>query len=402
MQPLRLTVILLVVAASFSTPGSAKDDLKKKQTELDRLRTEIENYEGKIKEKEKKEHSTLELLDTYDRQADLLRRLIRKYRAEEKDLQEEIDDTRSSMGELGGQLSFLKKQYANYVSTIYRYGRTYDLELLLSAKSLNQVLVRSEYLRRFSDQRKRDLDKIGSKKNSVEQQNLLFQRKLVQQRQVIAEKSKEEAKLSSRMKKRKNLLANIRRDKTNYKREIGRKIDAAKDLERMIAKLIEEERVKKEREPSGRTVPPRERMTRGTFESKKGQLRWPVSQGRLLAHFGNQQHPTLRTVTQNPGIDIGVPAGTEVVSVADGEVSAIWWLPSFGNLVILNHTSGFRTVYAHLGEISVTEGEQVKEGERIGTSGESLSGPLLHFEIYKDREKQDPEHWLTPRRLSQR
>jgi murein DD-endopeptidase MepM/ murein hydrolase activator NlpD len=70
--------------------------------------------------------------------------------------------------------------------------------------------------------------------------------------------------------------------------------------------------------------------------------------------------------------------------------------------LILNHRDGFRTVYAHLADISVSEGESVKEGSRIGKSGESIVGSILHFEIYKDREKLDPEQWLKQKGLTQR
>jgi murein DD-endopeptidase MepM/ murein hydrolase activator NlpD len=133
----------------------------------------------------------------------------------------------------------------------------------------------------------------------------------------------------------------------------------------------------------------------GDFAARRGKLRWPVSEGLIVAHFGTQRHPTLKTITQNTGIDIAVKAGTPVNAIAEGEVATIWWLPSFGNLVIINHYSGYRTVYAHLADIKVVEGQHVKEGDIIAESGESVDGPRLHFEIWKDREKQNPENWLN-------
>ena len=87
--------------------------------------------------------------------------------------------------------------------------------------------------------------------------------------------------------------------------------------------------------------------------------------------------------------------GTAVTAVADGEVARIWWLPSFGNLMILDHSGGFRTVYTHLEDIKVLEGQNVKEGEVIAESGESVDGPRIHFEIWKDQEKQNPQQWLA-------
>lgn len=409
MTGMRLTLVL-TLAATLLLPirllPTEDDNIKSKQAELTKLREEIEEYEERIKEHEKKEHATLELLDNYDRQETLLRKLVGELRKEERTLQGNIDDTKRSIQELGGQVSYLKRNYASYVSNVYRYGRTYDLELLLTSKSLNQVLVRAEYLRRFSDQRKKDLDKITTQREAIEEENLKLQRQLVEQRQLITDKAVEEKKLQDQVKKRKQVLAGIRRDKKMLRQNADRTLAAAQELEQLISKLIEQERLRKAREAArvkeGKAPPPSIAPSGQAFVDRRGHLRWPVSQGRIVARFGNQQHPVLKTITQNTGIDIAVPTGTDVEAVANADVSMISWLPSFGNLVILDHSDGYRTVYAHLSEIAVSEGEQVTEGNVIGKSGESFTGSVLHFEIWKDREKQDPEHWLSPRGLTKR
>lgn len=386
--------------------GNVDDEIKKKQQELAKIRKEIESYEERIQESERRENKTLDLLDNYDRQATLLHQLVNSFREDSKKLQQEIDATINNIADLRGQVTFLKGHYARYVRSAYKYGRTYDLELLLSSRSVNQALVRAKYLQRFGEQRRTDLTRIERKRKEIEDQNLLLQAQLVKQRQLIAEKSQEENRLEGKTRQRKQVLAEIRKNKSNFQREIERKRSAAKDVEQLIAKLIEEERIRAEREAAlarerNEPIPERE-VAAGSFESRRGKLRWPVVNGRLAARFGNQQHPVLKTVTQNTGIDISVPVGSDVVSVAQGEVSTIWWLPSFGNLVIVNHYDGYRTVYAHLAEIEVREGEKIAEGARIGRSGESLSGPMVHFEVWKMREKQDPELWLRPLGLTQR
>jgi septal ring factor EnvC (AmiA/AmiB activator) len=385
------------------------EDIKNKQAQLEKLRREIQLYEDKISEGEKKESATLELLDTYDRQMMLPRTLIRNLHDQEESLQQNISQTRGTLRELGGQLSFLTKHYAQYVSSLYRYGRLYDLELLLSSKSVNQVLVRSEYLKRFSEQRKRDMEKISAKKDAVEEFTMKLQQQLGEQRDLINAKALEEQALSEKMKKRKVMLAEIRRDKKSLRREMQRTTVAAKGLEELVVKLIEQERARKLLESkkmrenkSVVPVTPAPSVVGKPFNEKRGKMRWPVNQGRIVAHFGNQQHPILRTITQNTGIDISLPVGNDVAATSDGEVSAISWLPSFGNLIILDHSNGYRTVYAHLSEITVAEGQHVAEGNTIGKSGESLTGPILHFEVWKDREKQNPELWLAPHGLTRR
>ena len=60
-------------------------------------------------------------------------------------------------------------------------------------------------------------------------------------------------------------------------------------------------------------------------------------------------------------------------------------------MLILNHSNGYRTVYAHLADVNVVEAQRVKEGTVIGKSDDSISGSMMHFEIWHDRDKQNPE-----------
>lgn len=392
--PSFLCFLFLTVAPG--SVASTQEDIRKKQAELQSLRGQIGEFEQKIRDQQQHEKATLELLDSYDRKATALRRLIAKLRSDERDLQKTIEATRSELGTLEGQLKFLEDHYARYVTSVYKTGRMHDLELLLSSASINQLYIRAEYLKRFSEQRRRDVQKISAKKGEVEEFQAKLQQQLGEERRLIAEKGSEEDRLAMASAERKEVLSSIRKDRRSMQKEIERKLKAAKQLETIIADLIEQDRLKKERQAQTREGKlPQPPPTAGSFELKRGRLRWPVAEGSIAARFGNQQHPTLKTITQNTGIDISVKAGTPVSTVADGEVTTIWWLPGYGNLVIVDHYGGFRTVYAHLSEITVSEGQKVKEGNVIGASGETLEGARLHFELWKDREKQNPELWLS-------
>jgi septal ring factor EnvC (AmiA/AmiB activator) len=395
-SPPRLPLLFLLLWIAAAPPVFSQEEIRKKQAELQNLRGQIHEFEGKIRDQQQHERSTLELLDSYDRKSTVLRRLIAKLRADERDLQKSIEGTRGELHTLENQLTFLEQHYAKYVTSVYKTGRMHDLELLLSSASINQLYIRAEYLKRFSEQRRRDAQKISAKKGEVEEFQAKLQQQLGEERRLIAEKGAEEDRLATASAERKDVLTRIRKDRKSLQKEVDRKLRAAQQLENMIADLIEQDRIKKERRAQSRDGKlPQPPPATGSFESKKGHLRWPVAQGSIAARFGNQQHPTLKTITQNTGIDIAVKAGSSVTTVADGEVTTIWWLPGYGNLVIVDHYSGFRTVYAHLSEITVSEGQKVKEGEQIGASGEALEGARLHFELWKDREKQNPELWLS-------
>lgn len=401
-----LFVLLVCSTRTLSQSSQADKDIAKKQQELEKLRNEIQAYEQKLRESEKREKTTLEHLDDLEKQSNLIRRLVRRLREQEKNITDDISRAKSSITDLEKQLDFLRTHYAKYVRSVYKNGRVYDLELLFSSNSINQLSIRIAYLKRFSEQRAKDLQSIVEKKTSLEQQNEQLEAALNTERALLAEKTKEERTLTKKATQRKSVLSRIRSDKQLYQKELTRKTQAMEEIEKLIADLIERERIRKEKEAaaarerkrSGATSPAPTPEPTGAFEQKRGRLRWPVSGGAVASRFGRHVNPTLKTITQNPGIDISVPTGSNVIAVADGEVAVISFIPGYGNVLILNHYNGYRTVYSHLSDIAVTESEIVKEGQGIAKSGDSLSGSILHFEIWKDRDKQDPEWWLAKQR----
>lgn len=402
-----LFVLLLVPAVVL--PQRSNRELQQKQRELQSLREEIKQYEKRLSDSERKEKQTLEHLDDLERQAGLLRKLLRKLREEESLLNKEIDTIKQAIAGLERQLQLLKSHYAHYVRSVYKNGKIYDIELLFSSRSINQMYIRIEYLKRFSRQRVQDMLAIETKKQELETKNIELQDKLQAEHRLIAEKMREEGNLRRSYAERQKLLTRIRSNKKVYRQQLQRKTAAYQKIEQLIAELIERERLRKEREEAERkareaTLASRERTmksfpapppTTGTFVQKRGKLRWPVAQGTVHSRFGTTTHPVLKTVTQNSGIDIATPVGSNVYAVADGEVAVISFIPGFGNVIILTHADGYRTVYAQLAEILVSEGQKVTEGTIIGKSDDTVEKPLVHFELWREREKLNPEHWLV-------
>jgi murein hydrolase activator len=415
----RIFLFILLVFSTLPAPAQKTDrEIKQKEQELQKLRSDIQAYENKISESDKKEKVTLERLDNLEQQSLLIRQLIQKLREEELGLTTEIDTAKTTIDSLEGQLQFLKSHYANYVCSVYKHGRVYDLELLFSSRSINQLSIRIQYLKRFSEQRVKDLKEIDKNKAILEQKNEQLQAKLQSERLILIEKTSEEKNLKRTYSRRQIVLKKIRKNKKTYQKELNRKMSAFQQIEKIIADLIEKEQIRKEHEEAERrerelkearerermkiTPPalptPAESKNSFTFAQERGKLRWPVAHGSIQSRFGNQIHPVLKTVTQNTGIDIATPVGSDVLAVADGEVAVLSFIPGFGNVLILNHYNGYRTVYAHLSDVSVTESQHVTEGTVIAKSGDTVAGAILHFEIWKEREKQNPEWWLIKNR----
>lgn len=118
-----------------------------------------------------------------------------------------------------------------------------------------------------------------------------------------------------------------------------------------------------------------------------GKFRWPV-QGRVQSKFGPRADGS-----NNDGLDIIVPLGTDVLAAEAGEVVYTGdGIPSFGNLVLLRHANGYVTAYAHTDKVLVRRGEKVRRGQTIAKAGKTgqVDQPMLHFEVRQGQTPVDP------------
>lgn len=107
----------------------------------------------------------------------------------------------------------------------------------------------------------------------------------------------------------------------------------------------------------------------------------PVKSARISSPYGTRLHPVLRTIKMHTGIDYAAPAGTPVYAPADGVMTFKGWQGGYGHTVVLQHSNGVETLYAHLSAFSPAQGK-VKAGEVIGFVGSSgrSTGAHLHYE----------------------
>jgi murein DD-endopeptidase MepM/ murein hydrolase activator NlpD len=130
----------------------------------------------------------------------------------------------------------------------------------------------------------------------------------------------------------------------------------------------------------------------GTTGSAHQSFRWPVK-GRVIQGFGPKSGGG-----QNDGINVAVPEGTPIKAAEDGVVAyAGSELKGYGNLVLVRHSNGFVTAYAHASELNVKKGEAVKRGQVIGKAGQTgnVASPQLHFEVRKGATPVDPSQYLA-------
>ena len=133
-----------------------------------------------------------------------------------------------------------------------------------------------------------------------------------------------------------------------------------------------------------------------TSPTPQGSLRWPVDGGRISGYVGPRTHPIFGYASCHTGVDIAAPTGTPVFASAAGTVAMIGNGGPYGLSVLVAHGDGLTTFYAHLSSVSVSSGQQVDRGQRIGGIGSTgwSTGPHLHYETRLNGTAYDPMGWF--------
>jgi murein DD-endopeptidase MepM/ murein hydrolase activator NlpD len=140
----------------------------------------------------------------------------------------------------------------------------------------------------------------------------------------------------------------------------------------------------------------KEEATRVLEKLRMLPIAWPTESVRITSEFGIRSDPFTRRLAQHSGIDIGGDYGDPVTAAGGGTVIESAYNRSRGHYIIIEHDSGYKSVYMHLRKRLVNEGQKVAQGDRIGLLGSSgrSTGPHLHFEIWKHDQAVDPLPYL--------
>lgn len=161
-------------------------------------------------------------------------------------------------------------------------------------------------------------------------------------------------------------------------------------------KKREQERLRQEAEARRRAAEEARRLAEqrdGPFQL----IQWP-SRGKITSGFGIRRHPIFGVLRPHNGIDIDGDTGDPVWASRSGEVVIAARRTGYGNTIVISHGLGYSTLYAHLSRFSVSVGDEVTSGDRIGSVGSTgwSTGPHLHFEIRIDGKAVNPIPFLPP------
>jgi septal ring factor EnvC (AmiA/AmiB activator) len=311
---------------------------------------------------------------------------MRKLDDQEKALKKDIDFTHVVLTKTSNSLDERKMLLRERIRSIYKKGRYDELDLIFNSESISDYFRRNAFFRYIADSDRALIKGITRKQKDYESTKSRLENRLDDVHSVKKEREKQQKDFEKQKTARTKLLSEVKGKKGEYLKQVKELQQRQADINKIIASL-EKTRKKKSTKAISKDF--------GEFGKLQGKLPWPVK-GKVVKPFGTNVHPVYKTKTINNGIDIETDEGAHIGAVADGEVAYTGVLGSFGNIVIVEHSDGFYTLYANLAKVSVSKGSKIKAGNTLGTTGNSASidGAKLHLELRRERQVLDPSDWL--------
>jgi septal ring factor EnvC (AmiA/AmiB activator) len=436
----------------------AQDNLSREdlQKQTQNIRKEIDDLNQLLEQTKRNKKSTLAQLGVIKSKIAKREALVNSIAKQVKIIDDAIAANQQDVQKLNKDLDTLKSRYEKSIVFAYKSRSGYEyLNFLFSANSFNDAIKRITYLKSYRqtreaqanaiDMSQKDLNiKIGqlgtNKKDRIktlnvqnDQLKVLVDDRKEQDKIVNQLKSKEQEvtaqlkqKEAQRKKMQSALLTIIRRETLEAeKKEKDRlaKLKAANDAaakakndaattaaNKVPAKTPTKNGGKVATVEGGLTSTTDNRPYSAletteegreasiSIEQHKGALPWPVDKGNVYIHFGVENIPGTKLNRKSDGIELAVPKGTSVKSIANGIVKYTGDIN--GDLTVFVQHGKYFSTYTHLSSINVSVGQEVKGGTLLGKSGINLDGEgALLFMISNDKGSfLDPENWLKNRR----
>lgn len=386
---LYFTVLLPVVF--FSGQTLEAQDIKVHEQRKAQLEKDIELIDRQLSENESRSRSMLSrltLLRTQISNRNALisesNRLIRKYA-------DEIYLSQLQINRLDARIDTLTVHFGKLVRSAYRNrdAKVWYMYILAS-DNLGQAFRRYSYFKNLSSEMKRQAEDISRAKEELEERKAELQALKADAEKVKAGREKELASLQAEKESSEKVVAQLKRNRSRYEKELAAKRKEINALNRKIENLIAEamgtEGKSKEAEI--------DYALDAEFSKNKGKLPWPVD-GVIVDRFGQHYHPVFTRVKLpfNNGISIAVAKGARVKAVFDGVVKQIVVMPGYNQCVLVQHGNWF-SFYCKLQNTTVKAGDKVKTGQTIGSVDTINGDTQLHFQIWQKQTPQNPELWL--------
>ena len=389
-KPLLCFLFFTLIVFSGSAQKTKSQLQKEKQQNIEKIK-EVEKIIDQTSAQKKNSIGELNALNERIREQE---KLVKSIKGEVTFLDSEISENNDIISTLESDIKKLKKEYAAMLFAAQKANNsTTRLTFLFSSKSFDQLVMRLQYMKQYSETRKLQADQITKVQDELSGQVKEIQVRREEKNKLLNEQVTATTNLGSLKQKQNSLVKSLEKEEKKLKRDLDDTRKAVARLDKLIEDLIKEEITRAAR--AMRTTKGESVTLSNSFEENKAKFMWPVSSGFVSQKFGRQNHAVLKgIVTQNNGVNIQTQENEKVKSIFDGEVRRVAFIQGLGSTVIIKH-GDYLTVYAGLKEVFVRSGQKVTTNQEIGKVFSNTEGVSeLRFQIFKNTTALDPQGWL--------
>ena len=386
-----------IIIAVLSVLQAGAQDVSSQESRKAKLEREIELLDQQIAQNASRSSSLLANLELLRKNIENRKALVKESEREIKRYSDSVYLKQLHINRLQARVDTLTAHYSRLVMSAYknRDTRVWFMHILAS-ENLGQAYRRFGYFRTLSTRMKEEAQAIREMKDELEQEKSRLTQLKKNAEKIKAQRVKDLEKLRKDETASANTIAQLKKDKKKYEKQLKAKkkeVDALnKEIQRIIA-----EATKAKGKGSTETAKddPAAIALSAEFSKNKSKLPWPVS-GSVIGKFGKQYHPVFKNLElpANNGIDIAVKKGAQVKAVFVGVVKQVFVMPGYNQCVLVQHGKNYFTFYCKLGNVNVKVGEKLKTGQLVGSVETQSGANTLHFELWKDNNPQNPENWL--------
>jgi len=373
---------------------------KKSALENDRIKTmeEIELASKLIQETQVKSKESLNELNLVNHKIKVQKRLIQTLDEEIALMDQQMIENNATIKQLIEKQDKIRTNYAKSIYLTYKKRRRENFFLyVLASENMNQAYKRFRYMQIINNYRKRQVEMLNDLEDQISDENGRLENVKRDKQQLQKQNVKQTDLLANEKNKQKVLLQKLKQQEKELRAEVEKKKKIARELEKEIEKIINEERKKSAKGDIYATLTKEEKLISDEFGKNYGKLPWPTKQGVVVGRFGEQEHASMKGIkVRNDGIYIATVKNAEVRCIFKGVVTKVFAIPGSNYTVIIRH-GNYYTLYHNLRNVIVTKGTEVSTKEIIGnvSTDTEKNETILHFQVWKETERNDPEVWLS-------
>jgi len=385
-QILRNTVVAMLVISALQVNILVPPVKAVTQAEIDALKgdagdlkTEKNELKAQINALKGDKTRALEAKGLLDRQSDVIRAEITNVEAQIAAYETLIAQTQAELEETEQKEVVQQERFRRCVREMEEGGTVSYWSVLFNASDFDDLLSRLDAANEVIEYRRGVIDTLRRLQQEISDKKAELEAQLAEQEVAKEELVARKAELDAQLEEATALIRDIQADQ-DAAEALMEEYDA--EYERIQAQIKEMER----------------ELAASLGPATVGGYIWPeTASKRITSPYGTRWHPVHQRWKTHNGVDIGgVGYTTPVLATKAGVVIISQKSSSYGHYVVVSHGTGNTTLYAHMSSRSVSVGDRVNQGQKIGVTGSTgiSTGPHLHYEITENGSRVDPLQYL--------